>query len=49
VDVEFNAGKTEHPLKLLAKNMQSIGHPFKSQGFCRAQEHIGHLILTPNG
>jgi CRISPR/Cas system type I-B associated protein Csh2 (Cas7 group RAMP superfamily) len=35
VPTEYDVEKIKHPLKLLAKNMQSNGHSFKPQVFCR--------------
>lgn len=44
--MQFDAEKTECPLTLLAKNMQSNGHTFKSWVISQC---TGHLLMTPEG
>jgi hypothetical protein len=44
--MQCDAEKTECPLVLLAKNMQSSGQTFKS--WVKTQ-YTGHLLMTPEG
>jgi len=46
VNMQCDAEKTECPLNLLAKNMQSNGRTFKSWVFSQCTEH---LVMTPEG